>query len=313
MRERPNRYDWKSYEGQPSVGSNPTPSAQMTDAMPAAFIGHGSPMNALEGNRYTDAWRAFGEAVGTPRAVLVVSAHWYTNATAVTAMAKPRTIHDFYGFPDELFAVEYPAPGDPEVAQLVVDTVQPRWVGLDVDSWGIDHGTWSVLVHLFPEADVPVLQLAINSLQPLEYHLDIGARLAPLREQGVLVLASGNVVHNLRAIDGKQPTQGFDWAHRFDEAANEVLRNQPGDVLRLTEHADHDAAVPTPDHFIPLLYLAGMAAATGETPEVLVDGYAYGSLSMTCHTIGAPPVVAAPTGSGDAGELPDVPPEQSNL
>jgi len=281
--------------------------------MPAAFFGHGSPMNTLEHNRFTEAWSVFGATIPRPRAAVVVSAHWYTNATAVTAMRRPRTIHDFYGFPDELFAFEYPAPGAPEVAQEVVDTLQPRWAGLDHDSWGLDHGTWSVLAHVFPRADVPVVQLSINALEPLEYHVDIGRRLAPLLARDILVLSSGNVVHNLRRIAWDQPAGGFDWARRFDDAARSLMVDAPADVLRLTEHPDYGLAVPTPDHFIPLLHLAGVAQATGATPDVLVEGCSYGSISMACYAIGLE--VTSPGEDAAAAALApaDVPPEQANI
>jgi 4,5-DOPA dioxygenase extradiol len=271
----------------------------MTTLMPAAFLGHGNPMNALELNRYSRAWRAFGQAVPRPRAILVVSAHWYVGATAVTAMARPRTIHDFYGFPQALFDVDYPAPGLPELADEVADVVQPTWVGADVDSWGIDHGTWSVLLHAFPSADVPVVQLSIDSNHGYEHHLRLGARLAPLRERGILIIGSGNVVHNLAGMDRRQPDGGFDWAERFDDAARTAVTQAPSEAARLDGHADFDAAVPTPEHFLPLLYLAGLASASGETPEVLVDGYAYGSLSMTSYAMGLPSGLAAIDGEGE--------------
>jgi 4,5-DOPA dioxygenase extradiol len=285
-----------------------------TTLMPAAFFGHGNPMNALETNRYTSAWRAFGASVPRPRAILVVSAHWYINATAVTAMPRPRTIHDFFGFPQALFDVEYPAPGLPELAEEVSDVVSPTWVGADVDSWGIDHGTWSVLVHAFPDASIPVVQLSINADKPFDHHLELGARLAPLRERGVLVVASGNVVHNLAGMRRELPDDGFDWAQRFDEDAQERMLTAPADVASLDAHRDFRTAVPTPDHFLPLLYLAGLASAGGSgDPSVLVDGYAYGSLSMTAYTVGAT-AQAPPATEGAAAPLPaDVPVEGSNI
>ncbi|RUP26959.1 MAG: 4,5-DOPA dioxygenase extradiol [Mycolicibacterium sp.] len=262
-----------------------TGSADLPTVMPAAFIGHGSPMNAVERNRYTAAWTEFGQSVPRPRAILVISAHWYINATAVTAMAQPRTIHDFYGFPQKLFDVQYPAPGLPQLADEIAETVKPTWIGADRDSWGIDHGTWSVLVHAFPDASIPVVQLSINAEKPLEEHVALGAQLAELRSRGVLIVGSGNIVHNLRAMNARLPDGGFDWATRFDDAAASLLTAAPTDILRLREHPDFAAAAPTPDHFIPMLYFAGLCAAADDPAHVLVDGYTYGSLSMTSYTL----------------------------
>lgn len=253
--------------------------------MPALFIGHGSPMNTLEDNTWTRAWRQIGQAVPVPKAVLAISAHWYIDHTAVTAMARPRTIHDFYGFPEKLFEFDYPAPGLPELAARVAELARPDRVGLDRDAWGLDHGTWSVLAHMFPEADIPVVQLSLNAARPLEYHLELGARLSALRDEGVLILSSGNVVHNLRKIDWASPTRGTDWAQRFDETVKAQLDEAPGDILKVLEHRDYALAVPTPDHFVPLLYTAGLAREDQDM-EPIVEGYAMGSLSMTSYGVG---------------------------
>lgn len=279
--------------------------------MPALFIGHGSPMNTLEDNSYTRCWRRLGQALPRPRVVLAVSAHWFIGATAVTAMAQPRTIHDFYGFPAELFAFEYPAPGLPELADEVAEVVKPHWVGADRDQWGLDHGTWSVLAHMFPEADVPVVQLSINALKPLDYHLDLAAKLNELRSRGVLIVASGNVVHNLRLIDWNQPDAGADWARRFDDMVVRHMTDAPAEILAAAEHPDYELAVPTPDHFIPLLYTAGIAAAD-DNVQTLLRGYALGSLSMTCYGVGMDEVACEECDG--APQLPrDVPPDQTNV
>ncbi len=283
---------------------------------PAAFLGHGNPMNALEHNRYTEAWRRFGAACGSPRAVLSISAHWYTNATAVTAMSHPRTIHDFYGFPRELGEFSYPAPGSRELAEEVAELLLPDVIGLD-DSWGLDHGTWSVLAHAFPDADVPVVQLSINALKPFEYHAEIGRRLAPLRDRGVVIVGSGNLVHNLGRLDWGAPDAAYDWAERFEAVTRAVILGSPGDAAALRNAPEYDLAAPTPDHFIPLLYFAALAAGSGKGAEILVDGFAYGSISMTAFALGMPPAAErADTSEAPGAALPDQrlsPAEQTNL
>ena len=253
--------------------------------MPAVFIGHGSPMNALETNRYTEAWQSFAAGIPRPRAILAISAHWYINATAVTAMAEPKTIHDFFGFPDELFAVRYSAPGDPDLAAEIAELAKPTWVGSDLDSWGLDHGTWSVLVHMFPDADIPVVQLSVDASKSFDYHVALGAQLADLRSRGVLIVGSGNVVHNLGLIQWNEPEGAFDWARSFNQAAIATMTEKPGAAAGLQQHEHFRLAAPTPDHFIPLLYIAGLADAAGHGAEVLIDGYAMGSLSMTACTV----------------------------
>ena len=283
------------------------------DRMGAAFLGHGSPMNALDQNRYTQTWRAVGAAVPRPRAILMVSAHWHVNATALTAMARPRTIHDFYGFPQALFDIEYPAPGLPELVEEVGEIVKPEVVGADHDSWGLDHGTWSVLLHAYPAADVPVVQLSINALKPTQYHFDLGARLSALREHGVLVMGSGNVVHNLREMDRKHPDAAFPWARAFNEEALAIMTERPEDAPGLVRLPGFLQAAPTPEHFLPLLYIAGHAAATGVKPKVLVDGYAYGSLSMTSFGVDIPCPATARDLPGTAPLGTSASAEQSNL
>jgi 4,5-DOPA dioxygenase extradiol len=254
--------------------------------MPAVFVGHGNPMNAIERNRYTESWRTFGASIPKPKAVLAISAHWYINATAALATPIPKTIHDFYGFPQALYDVEYPAHGDPELAIALKDLVAPTWVGLDRDSWGIDHGTWSVLVHVFPEVDVPVIQLSIDATKPPSYHLELGRRLGALRDQGVLILGSGNIVHNLGLVNFRQPDVAYDWATRFDADMQRYIANgDEGAMLDPHRHPDGGLAVPTPDHYLPLLYVAGLRR-TDDDISVLVDGVDLGSVSMTSVRLG---------------------------
>lgn len=253
--------------------------------MPAAFIGHGTPMNAIRPNRFTEAWRSFGESVPRPRAVLVSSAHWFVDSTRVTAMTAPPTIHDFYGFPAPLYDVRYPAAGAPAVASEIAELGRAFDVVADADSWGLDHGSWAVLVHVFPEASIPVLELSINAVEGLEYHFNLGRRLADLRERGVLFIGSGQVVNDQRGADPRIPG-GHAWAVDFDARAREILLSDPSEIGRLMGHPSFRKAAPSPDHFWPLVQFAGIVSASPESAEVMVEGVVGGSISMTCFSVG---------------------------
>jgi 4,5-DOPA dioxygenase extradiol len=249
--------------------------------MPAIFFGHGNPMNALLKNDWTEAWAGIGRTIETPRAILCVSAHWYLPATLVTAMTVPRTIHDFGGFPRELFQVQYPAPGDPALAQQVRELLKPIDVGLDQE-WGLDHGTWSVLCHVFPNANVPIVQLSINETEPPQFHFELGKRLRPLRDEGILIAGSGNLVHNLHTYAwGRHMPEPYDWAVRFEKTARELMQNGDFEPLINYETLGRDAllSIPTPDHYIPLLYILG-AARPNDTLSFPVEGVDGGSISM---------------------------------
>jgi 4,5-DOPA dioxygenase extradiol len=260
----------------------------MPGRMPAIFFGHGNPLNALLRNQYTEAWSNIGNYLPRPKAVLCVSAHWYLPGTAVTAMEKPRTIHDFGGFPRELYEVEYPAPGSPDLAHRVKSLLDPAAVALDEESWGLDHGTWSVLCHVFPSADIPVVQLSIDETQPPEFHYELGKRLAPLRDEGVLIVGSGNLVHNLHAYAwGRHNVEPFDWAVRFEKLARELLIKGDHAPLADYESLGRDAmlSAPTPDHYLPLLYVIG-SRSTSDEVSFPVEGFDGGSISMLTVQIG---------------------------
>ena len=258
-----------------------------TERLPAIFFGHGNPMNALAINNYTAGWRRIGREMPKPKAILSISAHWFVPGTAVTVMAVPRTIHDFGGFPAELYQVQYPAPGDPALACRVQKLLAPLPVELD-ESWGLDHGTWSVLRHVHPAADIPVVQLSIDETQPAAFHFEIGRRLAPLREEGVLIMGSGNIVHNLHAYSwGRHTPEPYDWAIRFETTAREMIVAENYDALVNYETLGQDAmlSIPTPDHYFPLLYVIGSRQA-GEPVTFPIEGVDGGSISMMTAKVG---------------------------
>jgi len=260
----------------------------MTSSMPAVFFGHGNPMNAIEENNYTRAWAAIGASMPRPEAILAISAHWYLPATLITTMDRPRTIHDFGGFPRELYEVSYPAPGNPALVRRVQELLSPLVAaGLD-HHWGLDHGTWSVLRHVYPKADIPVVQLSIDETGPATLHYDIGRRLQPLRDEDILIIGSGNLIHNLHAYAwGKHPVEPFDWAIRFEQKARELIRDGNHAPLVAYETLGRDAmlAAPTPDHYLPLLYVLG-ARRDGEPVTFPIEGVDGGSISMLTVRIG---------------------------
>jgi 4,5-DOPA dioxygenase extradiol len=255
--------------------------------MPTLFVGHGNPMNALAHNNYTEAWAKLGADLPRPRAILCVSAHWFVPGAAVTISTAPRTIHDFGGFPRELFQVQYPAPGDPALARRVQQLLAPLPVTLD-DSWGLDHGTWSVLCHVYPKADIPIVQLSIDETQPASFHYEIGQRLTALREEGILIVGSGNIVHNLHTYAwGRHTIEPYDWTLRFEQDVRDLLK--AGDHKPLIQYESLGRAallsIPTPDHYLPLLYTIG-AKGNRDPVSFPVEGVDGGSISMLAVRVG---------------------------
>jgi len=257
-------------------------------ALPAIFFGHGNPMNALLQNGYTEAWGRFGRETRRPKAILSISAHWFVPGSGVTVATAPRTIHDFGGFPRELYQVLYPAPGDPALARRVQELLAPVPVALD-ETWGLDHGTWSVLAHVYPQADIPVVQLSIDETQPGAFHFELGRKLAPLREEGVLIAGSGNLVHNLHTYAwGRHMPDPYDWAVRFEAEARALMLAGEYQPLLAYEKLGRDAmlSVPTPDHYLPLLYVLG-ARQQADAIAFPVEGVDGGSISMLAVQVGA--------------------------
>lgn len=260
-----------------------------TEKMPVLFLGHGSPMNAIEENQFVQGFRNISREIPKPNAILCISAHWFTNGTFVTAMQNPKTIHDFYGFPKELFEVQYPAPGNPELAKETAELLLPVIVEED-HSWGLDHGAWSVIKHLYPNAEIPVIQLSIDYTKPPQYHFDLAKKLQKLREKGILIIGSGNIVHNLRMIDWKNINTvgaGWDWAVEAREKTNNWLLD--GNFQNLIDYQKQgialQTAVPSPDHYLPLIYSLGLKEKS-ENLSLFNDELIGGSLSMTSVRIG---------------------------
>ena len=259
----------------------------MREVMPAVFFGHGNPMNAIQSNTYTESWQKFGQSIPRPKAILAISAHWYGPDMAVSGNTSPETIHDFYGFPRELFEYTWPAPGSPELALRVQKLLQPLDVHFD-EHRGLDHGTWAVLCHVFPDADIPVVQLSVDERKPPEFHYQIGRLLQPLRDEGVLIVGRGNIVHNLRAyVWEDKKVQPFEWALRFESATRKLMLEgkdrELAEYLRLGK--DARLSVPSPDHFLPLLYVLGLRKEH-EQVSFPVEGIEGGALSMLSVRIG---------------------------
>ncbi|WP_026726817.1 4,5-DOPA-extradiol-dioxygenase [Flavobacterium sasangense] len=259
------------------------------EKMPVLFIGHGSPMNAIEDNIFSKRWQQMGKEIPTPKAVVVVSAHWLTKGTMVTAMPNPKTIHDFGGFPQALFEVQYPAPGNPELATEIQKLITNPAVELDHD-WGLDHGTWSVVKHMYPDADIPVLQLSIDYYKPAAYHYELAKQLLALRKKGVLIIGSGNMVHNLRMVAWdklNEPEYGFDWALEMNDVfKNKISNGFHKELIQYEKlHKAATLAIPTPDHYYPLLYILALQTDNDKV-EFFNDKAVGGSLTMTSVKIG---------------------------